>query len=140
DADLGASAVELLPLVASVEAGECELAIAAFAKRQGGGFGFALRYARDAIEELCGFRAEAPISGQRAMTLSTLRDVLPLADGFGMEIGITVDAVRAGHRIKEIELPLSHRATYKTFRGFLHRARQLRDFRRAARARRRPRG
>ena len=89
------------------------------------------------IEELSGFDAAAPISGQRAMTTACLRDVLPLADGFGMEIGMTVDAVRAGHRIKEIELPLTHRATYRTLRGFLHRARQLRDFRKVARSRQR---
>jgi hypothetical protein len=49
---------------------------------------------------------------------------------------MTVDAVRAGHRVKEIELPLEHRATGRTPTGFLHRARQLHDFRRAARARR----
>ena len=138
DADLGASAGELVPLFESVEAGECELAVATFAKREGGGFGVALGYARDKIEELCGFRAEAPISGQRAMTVEVLRDVLPFADGFGMEIGITVDAVRAGHRVKEIELPLSHRATHRTLRGFLHRARQLHDFRKVYRSRRRP--
>ena len=136
DADLGASAGRLVALVEAVEAGECELAVAAFAKREGGGFGLALGYARDRIEELCGFRAEAPISGQRAMSDRVLRDVLPFADGFGMEIGITVDAVRAGYRVKEIELPLEHRATYRTIGGFLHRARQLLDFRRAVRARR----
>ena len=136
DADLGSSAAELAPLVDAVRAGECGLAVAAFAKREGGGFGFALGYAHDAIEDLCGFDAEAPISGQRAMTLACMDDVIPFADGFGMEIGMTVDAVRAGHTVKEIELPLTHRATYRTLRGFVHRARQLRDFRKAARARR----
>lgn len=136
DADLGSSAGELAPLVEAVRAGECDLAVAAFAKREGGGFGFALGYAHDAIKDLCGFDAAAPISGQRAMTLAALRDVLPFADGFGMEIGMTIDAVRAGHTVKEIELPLTHRATYRTLRGFLHRARQLRDFRRARRSRR----
>jgi glycosyltransferase involved in cell wall biosynthesis len=136
DADLGASAGELVALVEAVESGDCDLAVAAFARREGGGFGFALRYARDAIEELCGFRATAPISGQRAMRTDVLREVLPLAEGFGMEIGMTVDAVRAGHSVAEIELPLSHRATFRTLRGFTHRARQLRDFRKVARARR----
>lgn len=136
DADLGDSARQLVPLVEAVESGRCELAVAAFERREGGGFGFALGYARDRIRELCGFEAVAPISGQRALTLAALRDVLPFADGFGMELGMTVDAVRSGHRVAEIELPLSHRATYRTLRGFAHRARQLRDFRRAARARR----
>ena len=136
DADLGASAGELVVLVEAVERGECDLAVAAFARREGGGFGFALGYARSRIEELCGFRAAAPISGQRAMRASTLRELLPFADGFGMEIGMTVDAVRAGRRVEEIELPLEHRTTYRTVGGFLHRARQLLDFRRAVRARR----
>ena len=70
------------------------------------------------------------------MRTDVLRDVLPLAEGFGMEIGMTVDAVRAGHSVAEIELPLSHRATFRTLRGFAHRARQLRDFRKVARSRR----
>ncbi|MBM3666666.1 MAG: glycosyltransferase [Actinobacteria bacterium] len=136
DADLGASAKALPALVEAVEAGECDLAVAAFARREGGGFGVALGYARRKIEDLCGFRAEAPISGQRAMRSEVLREVLPFAADFGMEVGMTVDAVRAGYRVKEIELPLEHRATGRTLGGFLHRARQLRDFRRAVRARR----
>ena len=135
DADLGASAEHLAALVEAVEADECDLAVAAFAKREGGGFGVALRYAHDKIEELSGFDARAPISGQRAMRADVLRGLLPLAEGFGMEIGMTVDAVRAGQRVKEIELPLEHRATHRTPAGFLHRGRQLRDFRRAVRAR-----
>ena len=136
DADLGDSARELVPLVEAVERGEADLAVAAFATREGGGFGLAVGYAHDQIEELCGFDATAPISGQRAMPASLLRRLLPFAEGYGMETGMTIDAVRAGARIQEIELPLTHRATYRTLAGFLHRARQLRDFRRAVRARR----
>ena len=136
DADLGRSAGELVALVEAVERGECDLAVAAFARREGGGFGLALGYAQRQIERMSGFRAQAPISGQRAMRASTLRRLLPFAASFGMELGMTIDAVRAGYRVKEIELPLEHRATYRTVSGFLHRARQLRDFRRAVRARR----
>ena len=136
DGDLGASARALPRLVQAVEGGECDLAIAVFARRVGGGFGVALRYARRAIERLCGYRATAPISGQRAMTAEVLRAVYPFAAGFGMEIGITVDAVRAGHRVREVELDLEHRATHRTLAGFAHRARQLRDFVRAYRSRR----
>ena len=74
------------------------------------------------------------------MRAATLRDLLPFADGFGMEIGMTVDAVRAGHRVKEIELPLEHRATYRTIGGFLHRGAPAARLRRAVRARRTPAG
>jgi glycosyltransferase involved in cell wall biosynthesis len=136
DSDLGDSAGELTALVDAVERGDCDLAVAAFERREGGGFGVALGYARRRIEALSGFVADAPISGQRAMRASTLRELLPFADGFGMELGMTVDAVRAGYRVGEIQLPLRHRATGRTLGGFVHRARQLRDFRRAAAARR----
>jgi len=137
DADLGGSAAELSPLVEAVERGECDLAVAAFANRVGGGFGIALRSARWAIRRLCGFGAKAPISGQRAMRVEVLRATLPFARGYGMEVGMTVDAVRAGYRVGEYELDLSHRATGRTLGGFLHRGRQLLDFTRAYRARRR---
>ncbi|MCW3019845.1 MAG: glycosyl transferase family 2, partial [Solirubrobacterales bacterium] len=78
-----------------------------------------------------GLRTSAPISGQRALTRGALEDVLPFAHGFGMELGMTIDAVRAGHRLIEIELDLDHRAGGRTLAGFIHRARQLVDFVRA---------
>jgi hypothetical protein len=45
-----------------------------------------------------------------------------------MEMGMTIDAARAGYRVREIELDLEHRATGRTLGGFLHRGRQLVDF------------
>lgn len=136
DGDLARSAGQLKSLVAAVEAGECDLAVAAFDRRVGGGFGIALGFAHWAIRRLCGFEAEAPISGQRAMQAEVLRETLPFADGYGMELGMTVDAVRAGYRLAEYRLDLSHRATGRTLDGFLHRGRQLLDFGAAYRARR----
>jgi hypothetical protein len=65
-----------------------------------------------------------------------MRSAHPFAVGYGMEIGITVDVVRAGLAVREIELDLAHRATGKSLGGFLHRARQLRDFRRVYRDKR----
>jgi hypothetical protein len=40
---------------------------------------------------------------------------------------MTIDAVRAGLRVEERELPLSHRATGRDAGGFAHRGRQLLD-------------
>jgi hypothetical protein len=93
-------------------------------------------FARWAIRRRCGLSTSAPISGQRALRVGVLRDVLTFAHGFGMEVGMTIDAVRAGHRVSEIELELTHRATGRTPGGFAHRARQLVDFVRADIARR----
>ncbi|HXS47842.1 MAG TPA: glycosyltransferase family 2 protein [Solirubrobacterales bacterium] len=128
DGDLGSSSARLLPLVAAVERGECDLAVAAFSRRVGGGFGVALGFAHWAIRRRCGQETTAPISGQRAMRTEVLRAVLPFARGYGMEVGMTIDAVRAGYRLREYELDLSHRATGRSLAGFAHRARQLADF------------
>jgi glycosyltransferase involved in cell wall biosynthesis len=128
DGDLGASARELGALVAAVGSGECDLAIAAFARRTGGGFGIALRFARWAIERRCGYRANAAISGQRAMRAEVLQAVLPFAPRYGMETAMTIDAVRAEYRVREVELDLEHRATGRSAKGFAHRAQQLVDF------------
>jgi glycosyltransferase involved in cell wall biosynthesis len=128
DGDLGDSAGRLTPLVAAVESGEADLAVAAFARRVGGGFGLAVGFAGWAIRSLCGLRTEAPISGQRALRVDALRATLPFARGFGMEIGMSVDAVRAGYRLREYEVDLSHRASGRNAAGFAHRAGQLLDF------------
>lgn len=134
DGDLGESAQLLRALTDAVRAQSCDLAVASFARRVGGGFGVALGFARWAIERRCGLRLDAPISGQRAIRAEVLGDLLPFADGFGMEIGMTIGAVRAGLTVREVEVDLTHRATGKTAAGFVHRARQLRDFVRVYRA------
>lgn len=128
DGDLGDCARELTALVDALRRGDADLVVAAFAARAGGGLGLALAFARWAIRRRCGLSTRAPISGQRAIRARALPDVLPFASGFGMEVGMTIDAVRAGHRVVEIELDLAHRATGRTLAGFLHRARQLIDF------------
>lgn len=136
DGDLGPSAARLGPLVDAVAGGDCDLAVAAFSRRVGGGFGVALGFARWAARRLCGIDAKAPISGQRAMRSEVLRAALPFASGYGMELGMTVDALRAGYRMREYELDLSHRPTGRDLAGFAHRARQLLDFARVYLARR----
>ena len=128
DADLAGSAARLRPLVDAVQAGDADLAVAVFARRVGGGFGIAVGFAHWAIRNLTGLDLQAPISGQRALRAEVLDLVTPFAPGFGMEIGMTVDAARAGFRVVEVEVDLEHRATGRTWRGFTHRFRQLRAF------------
>jgi glycosyltransferase involved in cell wall biosynthesis len=136
DGDLADSAALLGPLVEAVARGEADLAVAAFARRVGGGFGVALRFARWAIHAGCGLTLDAPLSGQRALRASTLHGALPFGDGYGMEVAMTIDVARAGGRVAEIELDLQHRSTGRTLSGFLHRAGQLRDIARVYRERR----
>ncbi len=128
DGDLGGSAAQLPALAHAVRDGRCDLAVAVFSARIGGGFGFAVGYAHRAIRSLTGLDLKAPISGQRAMSGPVFATVVPFAPRFGMEIGMTVDAARGGFVIEEVQLDLAHRATGKTWRGFVHRGRQLVDF------------
>ena len=128
DGDLADSAAQLPALARAVRDGRCDVAVAVFASRVGGGFGLAIGFAHKAIRRLTGLDLQAPISGQRALSGPAFATVVPFAPRFGMEIGMTVDAARAGFRIAEIPLDLAHRATGRTLRGFMHRGRQFVDF------------
>ena len=123
DADLRGDVTPLLPSD-KVQPG---LRIAAFAERQGGGFGFAKAGARWLIRLRSGFQAREPLSGQRALSPQARSAVFPLAPRFGAETRMTIDAVRAGIPVEEIQLQLEHRATARDAHGFSHRGRQLLD-------------
>lgn len=128
DGDLGASAGQLVALRDAVALGEADLAVAAFARRAGGGFGVAVGFARWMLRRRCGVEFTAPISGQRALRGDTLARVLPFAPRFGMEVSMTIDTVRGGGTVIEVPLDLAHRATGRSVLGFVHRGRQLLDF------------
>ncbi len=122
DADLRGSVHDLVARNDRVD-----MTVAAFAHRTGGGFGIAKRTARALIRARSGFEAREPLSGQRYLTQRARAAVFPLAPGFGAETRMTIDAVRAGLTVEEVELELDHRATGRDARGFLHRGRQLVD-------------
>ncbi len=134
DADLADSAAGIHPVVGAVLAGEADLAIAVL-PAQGGGFGIVKGLARRAIEWATGFAPREPLSGQRAITAELLASCRPLAGGFGVETAMTIDAVRAGGTIVELETDLRHRPPGRTLRGFVHRGRQGWDILRAITAR-----
>jgi hypothetical protein len=120
DADLRGG---LEPLTRS----EADVAVAAFKRRTGGGFGIAKAIARYLILLRTGYSAREPLSGQRYMEEGARAACFPLAPGFGCEVRMTIDALRAGLRVEEIELELEHRPTGRDFSGFAHRGRQLLD-------------
>jgi Glycosyl transferase family 2 len=120
DADLSGS---LEPLADS----SSDLAVAVFARRAGGGFGIAKRVARELIRLRTGFVTREPLSGQRRLSERARAACFPLAPGFGCELRMTIDALRAGLTVEEIELDLEHRATGRDLEGFAHRGRQLLD-------------
>ena len=133
DADLEDSAAAAAPLIAPIRAGEAGMTIALLPPQAtaGGGHGFVVRLARDGIRRAVGFEATQPLSGQRCLTREAFEAALPLAHGFGVETGLTVDVVRAGIRVLEVEVDLHHRVTGTDLAAQLHRARQYADVARA---------
>ncbi|WP_061290231.1 glycosyltransferase family 2 protein [Herbidospora cretacea] len=136
DADLGDTAAAAAPLIGPVRSGEADMTIATFATRvKLGGHGVVVRVARDGIKRLTGFDPAQPLNGQRCLTRAAFEAARPLAAGFGVETGLTVDLIRKGFRVMEVEVEMSHRATGTDWRAQLHRAKQLRDVSRALAAR-----
>jgi glycosyltransferase involved in cell wall biosynthesis len=138
DADLQDTAVDAATLVEPVLAGTADMTIATLPKAPGaGGHGFVVRLASEGIAARTGWTPAQPLSGQRCLTRELYDAVTPLASGFGVEVGLTIDALHRGARVVECPVALKHRVTGTSLRDQLHRARQYRDVRRALRARRR---
>jgi glycosyltransferase involved in cell wall biosynthesis len=129
DADLEQTAANAAPLVEAVRAGEVGMTIAILPPQQtaGGGHGFVVKLAKDGIRRAVGFEATQPLSGQRCLTRAVFEAALPLAHGFGVETGLTIDVLRAGIRVREVEAEFQHRVTGADLAGQLHRGRQYRD-------------
>jgi len=82
-----------------------------------------------------GWTPTAPLSGQRCLTRRAFELASPLAAGWGVDVGTTIDVLRAGLRVVEIPVALRQRPTGTDLAGQLHGARQLRDVSRALAAR-----
>ena len=132
DADLGDTAQYAGPLAEPVLRGEADMTIAVFSSTvKLGGHGFVVKLAGGGIERATGWRPAQPLNGQRCLTRAAYEAALPLAPGFGTETALTIDLLRKGMRVTEVEVPLAHRATGTDWRAQLHRARQLADVGRA---------
>jgi len=129
DADLEHSAANAAALVAPVATGDADMTIATLPPQStsGGGHGFVVRLARNGIERLAGWTPTQPLSGMRCLSREAFEAASPLARGWGVEVGLTVDVLGAGLRVLEVPCELQHRVTGSSWRGQVHRARQYRD-------------
>jgi glycosyltransferase involved in cell wall biosynthesis len=127
DADLGAGALEAEILLKPIVAGEADMTIATFPviPGRGGGMGIVVRTARAGIQRLTGRVMQAPLSGQRAFRRELWERLPAPAAGFGLETALTIDALRAGARVVEVETGMTHRVTGNSLADRLHRLRQL---------------
>lgn len=125
DGDLGESAEQAGKLLDPVLAGEADMTIARFPRPTGkAGFGLVKNMAREAIAREGSFDAQAPLSGQRAITRTCLDAIRPFLSGYGVEVGLTIRALRKGYRLLEVETTMTHAATGRDLKGFIHRGKQ----------------
>lgn len=129
DADLEDSAANVAVLVAPVASGAADMTIAILPPQltSGGGHGFVVRLARNGIESLTGWTATQPLSGMRCLSREAFDAASPLARGWGVEVGLTIDVLGAGLRVLEVPCELQHRVSGSDWRSQVHRAKQYRD-------------
>jgi len=136
DADLAGTAALAGPLIDPVLAGKTDMTIAVFAATvKLGGHGLVVGLSGAGIRRATGWQPTQPLNGQRCLTRAAFEAARPLARGWGVETGLTIDLLRKGWRVTEVEVELAHRATGTGMRAQLHRAHQLTDVARALAAR-----
>jgi glycosyltransferase involved in cell wall biosynthesis len=132
DADLQETALEAAPLVTPIVDDAADMSIGVLPRgAPGGGWGFVVRLSSGGIERMTGWTPTQPLSGQRCLTRRTFDQLVPLARGFGVEVGLTIDALQRGLRVVEVPVNLAHRVTGTSLGDRIHRARQWRDVARA---------
>ena len=137
DADLAGTAALAGPLIDPVLAGRADMTIAVFAATvKLGGHGLVVGLSGAGIRRATGWQPAQPLNGQRCLTRAAFEAARPLAHGWGVETGLSIDLLRQGMRVTEVEVELAHRATGTGMRAQLHRAHQLTDVARALAARR----
>lgn len=124
DADLEDTAGEARKLLEPVLRGEADMTIGVLPMKKGG-FGIVqgLAYWGLRMLTLGKFPLKLPLSGQRAVKREVLEG-FRWERGFGLEISLTVQALRRGFRVREIVVNMKHRRTGRDIRGFLHRGKQ----------------
>jgi glycosyltransferase involved in cell wall biosynthesis len=136
DGDLGETAAEAGPLIEPVRAGQADMTIAVFTNTvKLGGHGLVVGLSGRGIYRATGWLPAQPLNGQRCLTRAAFEAARPLARGWGVETGLTIDLLNRGMRITEVEVPMAHRATGTGAAAQLHRARQLAEVARALAAR-----
>ncbi|NLA07439.1 MAG: glycosyltransferase family 2 protein [Firmicutes bacterium] len=128
DADIGETAREIARLIEPIATCEADMTVARFPQLPNvrpRGLGIVKSTAYWGVRRLCKSELTSILSGQRAARRPTFLRLMPFAPGFGVEVGLTIDALRQGLRILEVDCEMAHRVTGWNLAGFSHRAHQF---------------
>lgn len=125
DADVGVTSSEIAKVIKPVLEGQCDVSIARFKPAsKKGGMGFVKRLAKDSVYEMTGVELNATISGQRAFRREVISRFDHMPEGYGVEVGMTIDILKWGYTIKEVMVDMTHNETGRDLSGFIHRGKQ----------------
>ncbi len=123
---LGHHAIGAAPLVPAVNEHVADLAIA-LTETGPRASGASSKAARRAIEHASGWVPAAPLGPIRCLTREALEASIPLAHGAGLEVGMTIDVLRAGLSATEVECEIRHKPEGTSARSAAVRASRYRD-------------
>lgn len=143
DADLGSSATQGSELLLPVLGDSADMTVAIFDSMvennlytgqggpklspRSGGFGIVVQTARLGIWLLTREWVRSPLAGPRALRREIVDSAGGFSPGFGVEVGLTIDALRMGYRVLEVPVQMVHRPSGRSLAGFAHRGRQMGD-------------
>ena len=126
DGDLGESSKEVKKLIDPVISNIADVSIAKFpSPSKKSGFGLVKKFSKYGIYLLTGVRINSSLSGQRVYKKSVIDSMKYIPNNFGIEVAMTVGAIKNGFKIKEIPVSMTHRVTGRNVKGFLHRGKQF---------------
>ncbi|HYI54784.1 MAG TPA: glycosyltransferase [Microlunatus sp.] len=136
DADLGATAARVQQLIGPIVTERADLTIASRPRPAGTPDSDLVEStAARGVTELAGWTPRAPLATNRCLTRRAYELASPLAAGHGADVGMTIDLLRAGLRVQEIEIDLEGADEATGLAARLDRALVLKDVTRALTAR-----
>lgn len=136
DGVLGEHTIAAAPLAAAVAADAAALAIARTTGSADRGTRLAAALARSAIARMSGWAPDQPLSRTRCLSREAFAAAVPLSRGAGLDVGMTLDVLRAGLTVTELDCDIRLRPAPAGARAPLLHANQYRDVMVALSARR----
>ncbi len=128
DADLGESSSDVKKLIYPVLEDQADLTIAKFhSPTKKGGIGLVKLLSKYGVFLMTKKKINTVLSGQRVYRKEVIEDITYIPNNFGIEVAMTVGALKKDYIIKEINVSMTHRETGRNISGFIHRGKQFID-------------
>ena len=126
DGDLGNTSNEVIKIITPAINKEADIVIAKFRRpKVKGGFGLVKSLANKGVLFYTGKEIKSTLSGQRVYSRKVIDSINYIPNRFGIEVAMTVEALRKGFTVMEVDVDMEHRETGRNLKGFIHRGRQF---------------